>query len=172
MGISTKHAQKTAKPSIIQLSLKSGKYQLLCFPKNKQHSTLWVCTFNFSPCTNKTKHGGNANTHSHAWAHRKTLLDSGACCIHEKASVIYSTCTHIHTLHTHGQPLPNPLPLTRVQQSESYVPPLASLLVIVGWLQPQPRRCLAQEPPGKHTSKPPVRLAGWPFASTENWYER
>lgn len=35
---------------------------VVMFPQNKQRGTLWVCTFNFSPCTNKTKHGGNANT--------------------------------------------------------------------------------------------------------------
>lgn len=39
---------------------------VVMLPQNKQCSTLRVCTFNFSPCTNQTKHGVNANTHGHA----------------------------------------------------------------------------------------------------------
>lgn len=46
---------------------------VVMLPQNKQRGTLWVCTFNFSSCTNHTKHGVNANTHGHALAHRKTL---------------------------------------------------------------------------------------------------
>ncbi len=111
MGISTKHTQKTAKPSIIQLSLKSGKYQLLCFPKISSTAHCGFVPSIFLLVQIKLNMG-ETQTHSHAWAHRKTLLDSGAGCIQEKASVIYWTCTRMHTLHTHGKPLPNPLPLT------------------------------------------------------------
>lgn len=34
---------------------------VVMFPQNKQRSTLRVCTFSFSPCTNKTKHEGSMN---------------------------------------------------------------------------------------------------------------
>lgn len=42
---------------------------VVMFPQNKQRGTLWVCTFNFSPCTNKTKHGGKRK---HAAMHEHT----------------------------------------------------------------------------------------------------
>lgn len=40
---------------------------VVMLPQNKQRGTLRVCTFNFSPCTNQTKHGGKRkHTDGHA----------------------------------------------------------------------------------------------------------
>lgn len=39
---------------------------VVTLPQNKQCGTLRVCTFNFSLCTNQTKHGVKANTYGHA----------------------------------------------------------------------------------------------------------
>lgn len=149
MGISTKHTQKTAKPRIMQLSLKSGKYQLLCFLKI---SSVAHCGFvpSIFLLVQIKLNMRETQTNSHACmdGHTGKLLDSEASC----TAVIYNTLTHTHI---HGEPLPNPSPQTGVQQSESYVPPLTAILIIVGWLQPQ--RCLAQEPPG---AQPHRWLAG------------
>jgi len=46
---------------------------VVIFPQNKQRGILWVCTFNFSPCTNKTKHGGK-NKHTAIHEHTGKLF--------------------------------------------------------------------------------------------------
>lgn len=100
---------------------------VVMFPQNKQRGTLRVCTFNFFTCTNKTKHEGNANKQPcmHGWAHRETLRFRGI--------LYHCDLQHSDThTHIHGEPLPNPSPQTGVQQSESYVPPLTAILIIVG----------------------------------------
>lgn len=69
---------------------------VVMFPQNKQRGTLWVCTFNFSPCTNKTQ---GAQTHTAMHEHTETFSDLGARCIHEKATVIYCSSTRTHATH-------------------------------------------------------------------------
>lgn len=118
MGICTKRTQKMAKPSIIQLSLKSGKYQLLCFPKISSAALCGFVPSIFLLVQIKLNTGGNANTQTAMHEHTGKLYEiRGRAVYMKKASVIYCTQARLHPLHTHGKPLPNPLPLTREQQS-------------------------------------------------------
>lgn len=118
MGICTKRTQKMAKPSIIQLSLKSGKYQLLCFPKISSAALCGFVPSIFLLVQIKLNTGGNANTQTAMHEHTGKLFEiRGRAVYMKKASVIYCTQARLHPLHTHGKPLPNPLPLTREQQS-------------------------------------------------------
>lgn len=66
MGISTKRAQKTAEPSIMQLSFEEWEIPVVMFPQNKRPGTLRVCTFKFFLLVQiKLKHGGEgAQTHT------------------------------------------------------------------------------------------------------------
>lgn len=77
---------------------------VVMLPQNKQRGALRVCTFNFSPCTNQTKHGVNANTHGHAWAQRKTLRCRYVLYTWKKPqwfTVLRHACTHdTHTWQT------------------------------------------------------------------------
>lgn len=145
MGISTSRAQKKAKPRIIQLSLKSGKYQLLRFP---QISSMALCGL-VPPIFLLVQielNMGETQTHLAVYEHTKKKISVDI----QKASVIYCTCADIHTVRTHGKPLPNPLPLTRVEcKCGSEVPPLSARLIITDSLRHRPRCCPALEPPGE-----------------------
>lgn len=59
MGISSKRVQKTAEPSIMQLSFEEWEIPVVMFSQNKRPGTLWVCTFKFFLLVQiKLKHGG------------------------------------------------------------------------------------------------------------------
>lgn len=78
-----KARQKRAKPSIIQLSLKSGKYQLLCFPKISSTNCGFVPSI-FLLVQIKLNMGAT-QTHTATYERAGKLFEiQGPRCAHEK----------------------------------------------------------------------------------------
>lgn len=141
----------------MQPSLKSGKYQLLCFLKI---SSAALCGFvpSIFLLVQIKLNTGETQTHTAMHEHTGKLLKiRGRTVYVKKASVIYCTQARLHPLHTHGKPLPNPLPLTSEQPSVWYAAPPTAFLIIGSQLQTW---CLCSEPRGERSTSAYL-TGGW-----------